>query len=96
MNIEKSINISDNLRVWMLSGEMKQAELAEYLGMVPGMMSQRLMGVKEWRDEDVERISKLMNASEEKLVQPNALGETLRRFEKSEKIRHTARTSAGG
>lgn len=85
MNIEKSINISDNLRVWMLAGEMKQAELAEYLGMAPGMMSQRLMGVKEWRDEDVERISKLMNVSEEKLMQPSVLGETLRRFEKSRK-----------
>lgn len=85
MDIEKSINISDNLRVWMLAGKMKQAELAEYLGMVPGMMSQRLMGVKEWRDEDVERISKLMNVSTEKLVQPSALGETLRRFEKSRK-----------
>ena len=85
MDIERSINIADNLRVWMLAGEMKQAELAEYLGMVPGMMSQRLMGVKEWRDEDVERISKLMNASLEKLVQPSALGETLRRFEKSRK-----------
>ena len=85
MDIEKSINISDNLRVWMLGGEMKQAELAEYLGMIQGMMSQRLMGVKKWRDEDVERISKLMNVSEEKLVQPSALGETLRRFEKSRK-----------